>query len=451
MNSNEGNLNSLAQPSSDIQSSEDKRSAQERLRHFVFILFGQVISVFGSSLTSFSLGVWAFQHANSVTAYTSIFFVAALGTVLALPFAGSLVDRWEKKRVLMASSICSALISACIAIFYFLDSLEVWLIVIFAGLNGIAMAFSKPAISASLKILLDPQDLARANGLAASGFGMSALLAPVAAGFLLLKIELMGILIIDLLTFIIGIAVLSFLKLPKKRLAAEEPILQSLLFAWRYLKAKDALLWLIGFYFILNLLTAAIVVLIQPLILTFTDASGLGLIMTVGGFGYVFGAILIGTWGGPKRKIIAVYVSALFMGLGMSILPLSTNLVALSVGAFLLAAALPISMACNQAILLKKVSSTYIGRVDGMGMLLINIAMPLGYLAAGPIAEWYFEPFMAVATESNAALIEIYGFGKGRGIAFMVSLVSLALVMVVILATFMPKIRRVELDLVDEE
>lgn len=107
-------------------------------------------------------------------------------------------------------------------------------------------------------------------------------------------------------------------------------------------------------------------------------------------------------------------------------------------------------MACNQAIIQKKVSSSYIGRVDGMGTLLINIAMPLGYLAAGPLAESYFEPFMQLANANNAAFTEIYGVGKGRGVALMVSLISLILVMVVILATFLPKIRRVELELLDE-
>ena len=135
----------------------------------------------------------------------------------------------------------------------------------------------------------------------------------------------------------------------------------------------------------------------------------------------------------------------------MSILPLSTDPLMVSFGTFLLAAGLPISMACNQAIIQKKVSSSYIGRVDGMGMLLINIAMPLGYLLAGPLAEVYFEPFMLEASTNNALFANIFGVGKGRGIALMVSLISLILVMVVVLATLVPKIRRVELDLDDEE
>ena len=429
----------------------DLRSSQQRLKHFVFILAGQVVSIFGSALTSFALGVWAFQKAGSVAAYTGIFFAAALGTVLAVPFAGSLVDRWHKKKVLMGSSLGSALVSACIAVFYFLNILDIWIIIICAFLNGIAIAFSKPAITASIKILIDSDDLARANGMAAAGFGLSTLVAPVIAGFLLLKVGLLGILLIDLFTFTIGIIVLGFLKLPKRNLAPEEPIFTSIKFAWNYLKEKDALLWLNGFYFILNFFTAGIVVVIQPLILTFTDASGLGFILTMGGLGYLAGAILIGVWGGPKRKIFAVYAAALFMALGMGILPLSTKPLIVSMGAFLLAAALPISLACNQAIIQKKAHSMYIGRVDGMGMFFINLSMPFGYLAAGLLAQNIFEPFMQSATDANAFFIPLYGAGEGRGIALMITLISCCLVFAVLVASLLPKIRRIEIDLKDED
>lgn len=428
----------------------DNRSSQQRLRHFAFILSGQVVSIFGSALTSFALGVWVFQKAGSVAAYTGIFFAAALGTVIAAPFAGTLVDRWHKKKILLGSSLGSAFVSALIAIFYFLDSLDIWFIIICAFLNGIAIAFSKPAITASVKILIDPDDLVRANGMAAAGFGLTTLVAPVIAGFLLLKIDLLGILLIDVVTFSIGIFVLSFLRLPTRELAPTEPIFTSIKFAWNYLKEKDALLWLIGFYFILNLLTAGIVVVIQPLILTFTDASGLGLILTVGGFGYLLGAILIGVWGGPKRKIFAIYGAALFMGIGMGILPLSTNPVIVSIGAFLLAAALPISLACNQAIIQKKVHSMYIGRVDGMGIFFINISMPVGYLSAGLLAQNVFEPFMLSASYANALFTPYYGVGEGRGIALMISMIACGLVLAVLVASLLPKIRRIELELKDE-
>ncbi len=430
---------------------DDPRNGQERLRHFSFILLGQLISVFGSSLTSFSLGVWAFQEAGTVTAYTSIFFAVAFGTVIATPFAGALVDRWDKKTILLLGTIASAMISATIATFYLLDRLEIWLLVLFAGLNGVAMSFSRPAITASVKLLIDPDDLARANGILATGYGFISLLSPMIAGLLLVQIELIGILAIDLATFILGFLALFLLRLPKRELPKEEPIIASLKFAWEYLKQKNALLWLIGFYFVLNLIAAMIMVLMQPLILTFTDASGLGRILTICGVGYLCGAILMGVWGGPQRKIYAVYGSAFIMAIGLSILPLSRDVLIFSAGGFLLAMALPVSMASNQSIVQRKVSSQYIGRVDGLGKLLINIAMPLGFLTAGPLAEHYFEPFMAQAHAGNAALIDIYGVGKGRGVALMLSVCALLLLMVVFLAWLSPQIRRVELELKDEE
>ncbi len=429
----------------------EERSAEQRLKHFSFILFGQVVSLLGSALTSFSLGVWAFRELGSVSAYSSIFFATAMGAVLTLPFAGSVVDRKDKKTILITSSLVSAVVSACIAALYFSDLLEVWHIVVLSAINGIAMAFSKPAITASVKILVNASDLTRANGMIASAYGVVTLLAPSMAGFLLLKIELLGILLIDLCTFIIGLVILSFLKLPKHELAADESIFTSVRFAWYYLKQKDALLWLIGFYFILNLLCAAIIVLIQPLILTFADAQALGMILTIAGLGYLFGAIMIGLWKGKQKKIYIILGAALFMGFGMSILPISTNLYVIALGAFMVSTGLPISLACNQAIIQQKVDSQYIGRVDGLGMLFINLAMPIGFLVAGPLAQYVFEPWMMESTTQNRWLVSIYGAGTGRGIALMVSSVALVLVMVVFLALMNSKIRRIETDLEDRD
>jgi|GEM_PF-3254290 len=443
-------MNTLSDKPSASYVIDDVRSAKERMRHFSFILFGQIISVFGSTLTSFSLGVWAFQKSHSVSAYTSIFFAVTFGAVLMSPFAGALVDRWNKKYVLILGTMISAGVSAVIAILLLLDLLNIWMMVICAAINGIATAFSQPAINASIKVLIDPEDLGKVNGMMASGFGLVTLVSPIAAGYLIIHIDLLGILLIDLATFVFGLLVLSFLKLPNYTRSASEPILVGLRFAVHYIKSRPALVFLVVFFFTINLAAAMVLALIQPLILTFTDPSGLGNILAICGLGYLAGAILMGVWGGPKRKIYAVYASALFVAIGLFVLPMTSNVMLFGFGAFLLAFGLPIGKASNQTIIQRKVSGEYIGRVDGFGKLIIGLSMPIGFLCAGPIAEYVFEPFMAEPHAANEFLVGYYGTGLGRGIALMLSLIAVFLVLVVCLAISIPQLRRIEIDLEDE-
>lgn len=429
---------------------DDGRSPKERLRHFTTILGFQIISEFGSALTSFSLGVWAYQTSDSFTAYGLIFFAASMSVFAAAPIAGSIVDRLNKKTVLLFSSLGSALISLSIGMLYWFQVLEIWHIFFLTLVNGIIMAFSKPAIVTSIKILIDPNDLAKANGIMATGFGMVSLLAPVAAGVLMVKYGLFTILMIDLTSFCVGIFALSMLRLPYRQLAPNETVIEGIKFAWAYLKKKSQMFWLIGFYAVLNFFIGIAVVLLQPMILSLTDAEGLGRVMAIAGLGYLAGAILMGVWGGPERKIYAIYGAALFMGLGMFFTPMYTNIWILSLGAFLLSAAVPIFLTANIVIIQKKVETQVLGRVDGLGTIITGFCLPMGYLVAGPIAEYFFEPLMQNPNESLALLQNLYGIGKGRGVAVMISLSSLAVVFIVLVAMLLPKIRRIEIDLPDE-
>lgn len=450
MNIPENTQNNDLVNDSNVVGHSDTRNAQQRFRHFTTILSFQIVSAFGSSLTSFALGVWAYQTFNSYTAYGLILFSAYMSEFLMSPIAGNFVDRWNKKKVLLFSSLGSATITLTIAILLWFEALSLWHIFVLTFANGIFTAFSKPAIITVIKMLIDPKDLDRANGVMAMGFGLISLLGPIVAGAIMLNFGISTILLIDLLTFIVGIVSLSFLRVPFMVMAAAEPLLEGIRFAWNYLLNKSHLLWLIGFYAILNFFTGIAMVLLQPMVLSLTDTQGLGMVMTIGGIGYVIGASIMGTWGGPRKKIHAIYGAGLFMSVCMVLTPMSTNIWVLSLGAFALSAALPIFLTANMVIIQLKVETKVLGRVNGLGTIITGFALPMGYLAGGPIAEQFFEPMMMEANSSLALLQDIYGIGKGRGVALLISLSSFILGIIVIAALFVPKIRNIERDLPNE-
>jgi MFS family permease len=429
----------------------DERSSQERFRHFVIIASFQILSGFGSALTSFALGVWAYQTFDSFTVYGLIFFAAYMSVFAAAPVAGNYVDRWDKKKVLLYSSIGSALVTLLIAILIWLETLQIWHIFCLVFINGCLMAFTRPAIIAVIKILIDTADLDRANGIAAAGMGLTSLTAPIVASSIMLNFGITAIFAIDLISFVVGIISLLALRLPMTKLAPPEPVIEGIKFAWRYLKEKSHLLWLIGFYSVLNFFSGIAIVLLQPLVLSLTDAQGLGIVMSIGGVGHVVGAAIMGIWGGPKQKIYAIYFSGLFMSLVMLLTPISTNLWVLALGAFAFSVAIPIFNTANVVIIQLKVETSLLGRVNGLGTIISGFCLPLGYLAGGPIAETIFEPLMASPMESLSFLQDIYGTGKGRGVALLISTSSLILSLIVIAAMTIPKIRNIETELPDED
>ena len=138
------------------------------------------------------------------------------------------------------------------------------------------------------------------------------------------------------------------------------------------------------------------------------------------------------------------------MSICMVFTPMSTNIWIISFGAFALAAALPIFLTSNMVIIQLKVETSVLGRVNGLGTIITGFALPMGYLAGGPLAQHIFEPMMMETNTSLAFLQEIYGVGKGRGAALLISLSSLILGMIIFAALFAPKIRNIERDLPDE-
>jgi len=433
-----------------VSEEKDGRSPKKRFHHFTTILGFQIVSEFGSALTSFALSVWAFQTTESYTAYGLIIFAASMSVFAMAPIAGNLVDRWNKKFVLCFTSIGSALISLTIGILYWLGSLEVWHLFFLTLVNGIIIAFTKPAIITAVKILLDPADLQKGNGIMSTGFGMVALLAPISASVIMVNFGLFTVLLIDISSFIVGIIALTFLKLPASTHAPTEAIWDGIKFAWAYLKKKYHFLWLNGFYAILNFFIGITFVLLQPMVLTLTNPEGLGRVMTLGGIGYVVGGIFISSWKGPKLQIFLIYGAGLFMSLSMIFIPISTNIWMLALGAFLVSAAIPVFLTANIVMMQKKVEISVLGRVDGLGTIMTGFFLPLGFLVGGPLAEHIFEPLMLMPNDSIAFIQSIFGSGKGRGAALLISTSSIIMAFIIIVAMFIPNIRRLELDLPDE-
>ncbi|MCC7208903.1 MAG: MFS transporter, partial [Anaerolineae bacterium] len=155
------------------------------MRAFSLVWFGQVISLTGSAMTAFGLTLWAYQLTGQATALALTAFFGFAPTVLLSPFAGVLVDRWNRKLVMMFSDLGAGLSTIVIFALYATGNLQIWHLFVANAFAGVFQAFQFPAYSASISLMLPKEQYGRAQGMMAMAESGSGILAPILAGALL--------------------------------------------------------------------------------------------------------------------------------------------------------------------------------------------------------------------------------------------------------------------------
>ena len=433
---------------------EKDRVASGGQKTFLTVWLGLMVSWSGSHLTGFALGVTVFQDTQSVTQYAIVLFATLTPEVLLSPLAGALSDRFDRRIVLLLSEAGGAICGLVIIYLAVNGLLHFWPIVIVVSIRSACKSFQFPAFNASTTLLVPPKNLARAAGLVQLGIAAGELVAPAASGFLLLSYGLEFIVLIDVASFGFCLISLMLIRLPKPRLSeageeAKGTIWQEALYGWTYIKRFPGLLGLLVFFGVVNFNLGAVTVLITPLVLGFADADVLGMTLSTGGMGMLFGSILMLTWGGPKRHIHGVLLFSIVQGMVLFLAAANPSAWLVAAGAFGILFTMPIINSSNQAIWQRKVETDVQGRVYAIRNVVGTGAYPLAYLVAGPLADHIFEPLMRVDGPLAGSVGALIGTGPGRGIAFFFILLGISTLTMVAWAYSNSHLRRVEIELPD--
>ena len=427
---------------------------------FTVVWFGQVISLTGSSLSSFALTIWAWQFTGSATALALMGFFSFGPTVIFSPIAGALVDRWDKKWVMAISDLASGLSTTAIFILYSGGHLQIWHMYVAGAFSGLFQAFQWPAYSAAISVMVPKAQYSRAAGMMSLAEWGSGIFAPVLAGMLIGLIGIGNILLIDIATFIIAISVLFIIFIPPVPKSEEgeksrSSIWRESLFGFKYIWSRPSLFSLQLVFFFGNLMSTLGGSLTSPMILARTNnnAQLLGLIQSVGSAGGILGALLITSWGGPKRRVNGVIFGWLLSGLfGQFLYGTRFGVPIWMAAAFAFSFFGPMINSANQAIWQSKVPPDIQGRVFSVRRLIAQIAAPLAMLMAGPLADQVFEPAMRNPVSPLAATFGwIAGTGIGAGMGLIMIFSGLAIVVIAIIAFLTPRIRNVETLLPDHD
>lgn len=395
------------------------------MKAFSVVALGQFLSILGTGMTIVALTIWTWRETGSATALALLGFFSFAPTLLVSPLAGALVDRWNRKLVMMLSDLAAGLAILVVLLLNIAGVLEIWHLYVGAAFVGVFQAFHFPAYSAAITLMVPKQQYSRASAMISLAQSAGSVFAPIGAGALIGVIGVSGIMAIDLVTLALALGALLLIQVPQPKISADGRAGRGSLwheagYGFRYILARPSLLGLQLVFTAGNLLSSLGGTLAAPLILARTadNALALGAVQSTGAIGGIAGGLILSAWGGPRRKIYGVMTgwAGCFL-FGSVLFGLAGGIVMWSAAVFLSAGFSTLINASNQAIWQRKVAPDVQGRVFAVRMLVAQVAGPLGTLIAGPLADYVFEPGMMAGGTLAGVLGGVFGTGPGAGMS----------------------------------
>jgi len=399
--------------------------------HFFSFWTGQAVSLFGTALVQFAIVWWLTTRTHSATVLATATLAGVLPGVILAPAAGVWVDRWNRRWIMILSDALVALASVVLIILFVLGAAQVWEIYIILFIRSAGNAFQYPAMQASTSLMVPEAQLSRVAGFNQTLQGAMNIVAPPVGALLLQTIPLQAILSIDVITALLGIAPLFFVHVPQPApraeagtagAAARPAFWPEMAAGLRYVLAWPGLLLLASMALLLNLIFSPTGALLPILVTKHFGGGALQLasLDSAEGIGLIAGGLLLGMWGGFRKRIYTSLMGVIGLSLGIGLLGLlPANLFWLAAGAMFMVAVMQV-MANGpiMAVLQATVAPDMQGRVFSLVTALATAMVPLGLLLAGPLAD-------AFGVQSWYGIACLGGLAIGVAGCFMPALVHL--------------------------
>jgi MFS transporter, DHA3 family, macrolide efflux protein len=419
---------------------------------FWTIWCGQLVSVLGSGITTFALAVWAFQRSGSATQFGVIAMCAVLPGLVLSPLAGPLVDRWNRRTAMLVSDTGAALVSAVVAALAAADRIAPWQLYLATAFTSSLASLHGPAYQAMTSVLVPKAELGKASGAVLAADAIAELTAPLLGGLLLPVCGLAGIVAIDLCSFAVAVALLLAARVPPLPRPAgwalrTPSIWRETAEAWRYIAARRGLVGLFALSCVTSLAVGFLEVLSAPVVLSVASPGVLGAVRSFAGAGMLAGSIAMHRWGGPRARVSGVIGFQLVLGAHLVVMGFPTAPWLLAAAGFGALFSIPLVNGCAQTLWQTKVDLHLQGRVFALRRL-ARICRPLGFVAAGYLADRVLGPLMAGGEFTRTAGRWI-GVGPGRGSALLLALVGVVTIAATLALSRYRPLREVQHELPD--
>ncbi len=375
----------------------ESRKDNRWMKRFIPIWSAQVFSLLGSGVVQFAFVWWLTQKTGSAAVLTTATLVALLPEVLLSPFAGALVDRWNRRWVMIIADASIALVTLALVVLFALNRVEIWQIYVVLFLRSIGGIFHWPAMQASTTLMVPQEHYSRIAGINQAIRGALNIVAAPLGALLMTLLQFYQVVAVDVVTAAIAITPLLFIHIPQPvhedagSMLTPARLFKDIGEGFKFLKAWKGLLYLLLLAALLNFLLAPAGTL-MPLLVTKHFGKGvweLSILESALGIGTVAGGLMLGAWGGFKKRIVTSLTGVIGLGLGVAIMGLApaNAFIIGAVGCAFLGFMNPIANGPLQAIMQSTVPPEMQGRVMGVTTSVCTAMMPLSMAVAAPVAE----------------------------------------------------------------
>ncbi|MER7892982.1 amino acid adenylation domain-containing protein [Micromonospora sp. NPDC094482] len=434
-----------------VDDGSGRDTVKPSMARFVAVTAGQLVSTTGSALTAFALPIWLFTQTGSVANLGLLWALALICGVLMLPVAGAITDRVSRRRIMLIASSAAGSIQLVLAALLWTDNLVLWHIYALVALSQVAGSFQRIAFQSAVPQLVPKRYLGHAMGITQLSNGFAMLLMPVFAAGLLAAIELKGILLIDVASYLLAVLTLALVRFPdllgwqpRERLLVA--IANGLRYSWQHRGFR----LMLGYFALGNIFLAPALVLVTPLVLSFGTATQVAQVALAEACGAVAGGVLMSLWGGPRhRRMIGVLIGNLGTAVGCIVIGLDASVAVICVGAFWLAMAMTTAQSIYATIVQVKVPQRFHGRVFSLNQTISWSTLPIGFALLAPAATSLFEPLLAPGGALAGSVGAVIGTGPGRGIGFAYVCFGAALVLITLGGFAIRLLRRFDVEVED--
>ena len=418
---------------------------------FLAVAAGQLVSMAGTATTEFALPLWLYLSSNSLLQLALLSSLALVPGLLTAPLAGTVADRYSRRAVMITADVTAGLTQAVMLVLLLAGELGRPAVYVLMTVLSVALTFQRIAYSSAVPQLVPKRYLGHANGLVQAGTGVVQFAVPLLATAALATVGLKGILVADVCTYVVAVAVTASLRFPRNMgWRRRESVGEELRAGFRLAMGTPGFRAMLFFFAGTNLLVGPMFIFFQPLVLGFGTLGDVARVSLAGGFGIVVGGTLMALWGGPKeRRMQAVLTSFLLMAAGCLVTGLRPSTAVTAVGVFGMFLGMTVMNTVYATIVQVKVPARFHGRAFAVNTVFAWCTMPIGFVLLGPAAAALFQRTVEPGGVLSSTVGRVVGTGPGRGLGLTYVVFALVLVAVGLLARRVKVLARFDRDVPD--
>lgn len=387
----------------DINSQREEPVQTKSMKQFLILWAAQALSLLGSRLVQFALIWWITEEVGSASALALASLVGLVPQAVLGPFIGTLVDRWNRKTIMLIADAVIALATLGLAYFFYLGDVTYLHVLPLLFIRALGGTFHQPAMTASTTLMVPEKHFTRIQGMNQTLQGALNIVAAPLGALILNLLPMQGVLSIDVGTAIIAIVTLIFIAVPQPKRAeagqGEKTYWDDLRAGFRYMREWPGLVMLLLMAALINFVLIPTTSFLPLLVKDFFQqgVQGYATLQAAMGFGFLFGGIGLSIWGGFKRRVVTSLIGLVLLGIanGMIGFVPADWFAGAVISIFLVGAMVPIVNGPLLATMQAAVDPDMQGRVFTLVNSIAIAMTPLGLVIAGPIADligvrsWY--------------------------------------------------------------